>query len=198
MEPNVRLIVGLGNPDAKYDGTRHNIGREVIDLIANETKSSFKSSRQAETFSLAVFFDTPLDQPVIFAKLPCYMNESGPALQGLMAKEHIQISQVLILTDDFMIPLGKFRLRSKGSSGGHNGLNSIIGAFGTEEFGRFRIGIGPVPEAQDPADFVLKKFTKEEVKKIKDKFPPVIKQGLSLILSQGYEKAMNFINSVDV
>lgn len=121
------------------------------------------------------------------------MNESGPALKNLLAKENISIQETLVVVDDFMIPFGSLRLRKNGSSGGHNGLKSIIDTFGTEDFPRLRVGVGPVPSAEDPADFVLESFTKKEEKEI-----PVIldriTDGISLLVREGYNKAMTAIN----
>lgn len=158
-----RLIVGLGNPKSSYDETRHNIGRRYVE----------QSGRGVT--------------------LPCYMNESGPALQNIMRQKGLTPADILIIVDDFMIPFGTLRLRPKGSSGGHNGLKSVIETLGTEEFARLRVGIGPVPDGQDPAEFVLKPFTKTEEKEMSAVFEK-ISQGLDLLAREDYQKAMNEIN----
>lgn len=188
-----RLLVGLGNPTEKYTRTRHNVGRRYIEYLLDESDSSFTSSRQAEFFRLPVFFGIHLDEPLICARLTCFMNESGPALKTLMDKNNIGPDGLLVLVDDFMIPFGSLRIRSKGSSGGHNGLKSIIETLGTEAFGRLRFGIGPTPDGDDPAEFVLKRFSKIEEEKLPSLFDATT-EALKILLQHGYEKAMNAYN----
>lgn len=186
-------MVGLGNPTDKYTRTRHNIGRRYIDHLLDQTKNHYSKIRQAEYFRLPDFFDVSLDAPLFCVRLESFMNESGPALKSIMEKNNISHEQVVVLVDDFMIPFGSTRIRPSGSSGGHNGLKSIIETFGTEEFPRMRIGIGPTPTGEDPADFVLKKFTKEEESKIPNLFEAVT-AGLKILFQNGLEKAMNASN----
>lgn len=190
-----RLLVGLGNPTDQYTRTRHNIGRRFIDSVAAETKSKFDSIRQAETFRLPDFFSLPLEEPLYFCRLTCFMNNSGPALKSILEKANIAPAECLVLVDDFMIPFGSLRLRTQGSSGGHNGLKSIFETFGSEEIPRLRVGIGPTPEGQDPADFVLKNFSKSEESKMADLFQ-AIKDSLTHLFKNGYEKAMNETNKI--
>ncbi len=121
------------------------------------------------------------------------MNESGPALKNLLAKENVSIQETLVVVDDFMIPFGSLRLRQNGSSGGHNGLKSIIEVFGTEDFPRLRVGVGPVPPSEDPADFVLESFTKKEETEIPAIFDRIT-DGISLLVREGYNKAMTALN----
>jgi PTH1 family peptidyl-tRNA hydrolase len=160
-----RLIVGLGNPKPSYDYTRHNVGRRWIEAAQHP------SGRV----------------------LPSFMNESGPALRQLLAKEKIAIEETLVIVDDFMIPFGSLRLRKDGSAGGHNGLKSIIETFGTENFPRLRVGIGPVPGSEDPADFVLETFTKKEEKELPVIFDRIT-DGINLLVREGYNKAMTALN----
>lgn len=167
-----RLFVGLGNPKENYILTRHNIGRDFIDHAQ-------KSDR--------------LLPSVLFKNLKSYMNESGPPIARIMQKEGIKPQELVVIVDDFMIPFGSLRLRPQGSSGGHNGLKSIIETLGTEEFARLRVGVGPVPLGQDPADYVLKKFSKAEQKKIPDLFN-LIQGSVQIIVEKGYQKAMTDIN----
>ncbi len=193
MDQSLRLLVGLGNPASSYHQTRHNIGREFIDFLLKETKSAFQQSRQAEIFRLPVFFGLPLESPLIGAKLLCYMNESGPALKKVLDQENLGPQEILVLVDDFMIPFGSLRLRSGGSSGGHNGLQSIIETLGTEQFSRLRFGIGPTPEREDPADFVLRHFSKMEKSKLPDIFKVAV-DGLKIIFQNGEARSMDFLN----
>lgn len=197
MEPTIRLLVGLGNPDSKYFRTRHNIGREFIDFVAEQHNLPLKKSRQAEIIRLPAFFSTSLAEPIVAARLMCYMNESGPAIKSVMMSENIKPEQILVIVDDFMIPFGTLRLRPQGSSGGHNGLKSIIETLGSDNFGRLRIGVGPVPENEDPADFVLQRFTKPEQANFSAVFNG-IRDGVSALLDHGFQKAMTVANKIHV
>ncbi len=180
----LRLVVGLGNPTPAYNHTRHNVGREFIEFLAEEAKESFKKSRQAETFRLPIF---------VGAKLLCFMNESGGPIKKLMETEQAKPDEILVVVDDFMIPFGTLRLRPGGSSGGHNGLNSTIDHLGTDQFPRLRVGVGPVPAGQDPADFVLRKFTRDEQTQL-PKIYAAAKQGIDVLVTDGVQKAMNAMN----
>jgi len=183
-----RIIIGLGNPKSVYDDTRHNAGKRLIEYLA-EGKSKLHHTRQAHCYTLRLVSPSPITGCVPTS----FMNESGPALKRILDTDGIDPKEILVAVDDFMIPFGSLRLRPAGSAGGHNGLKSIIEVLGTEEFGRLRIGIGPVPDGKDPADFVLQPFKKVE----KDALTPVFHQaqeGLELLIQQGYQKAMSFLN----
>lgn len=186
--PDMKIIVGLGNPGEKYENTRHNVGFRVVDLLADNSQEKWKSfSGTAEISSL-----NNDGNKVFLAKLLAYMNNSGPVVASLLSYFDILPSQMLVVVDDFSIPTGKLRLRFEGSSGGHNGLSSIIEHLGTQDFPRLRLGIGPVPENVDTKDFVLGRFPsaqKEEVQTmLKDSL-----QVISNILTLGMEKAISKI-----
>lgn len=192
MKPTPRLIVGLGNPGTSYDRTRHSVGRRYIDFLADQSGQTFRETRQAEHFRLPDFFGVPVLKPIVAAKLTCYMNESGPAVQAAAAKHAVPASEILVILDDFMIPFGSLRLKESGSAGGHNGLQSIIDVFGAE-VSRLRVGIGPVPAGVDPADFVLQPFLKNE----QEKLPAVyqaITENLKVLFGSGYQKGMSSAN----
>lgn len=154
------LIVGLGNPGKEYNGTRHNIGFSAVDafVVANEfepwiAKKDLKCLQASATIG---------DTRVIAIKPTTFMNLSGEAVQAVAAFYKIPADKVIVVHDELDIPFGQIRLRTGGSSAGHNGLKSIIQHLG-ETFGRIRIGVGPKePEQIDSADFVLGKFTKEQ------------------------------------
>jgi len=154
------LIVGLGNPGKEYDGTRHNIGFAAIDafVAANEfgswiAKKDLKCLQTSTTIG---------DTRVIAIKPTTFMNLSGEAVQAVASFYKIPADKVAVVHDELDIPFGQIRLRTGGSSAGHNGLKSIIQHLG-EAFGRVRVGVGPKePEQIDSADFVLGKFTKEQ------------------------------------
>ena len=190
---SIRLLVGLGNPGSAYRGTRHNIGRDFVDEAAAAAKKKFEQNRQAEWVRLPVFFGEALADDVVAVRLTIYMNQSGPAIRFIADALKIPLAATLIVVDDFMIPFGTLRLRPRGSSGGHNGLKSIIETFGTEEFARLRVGVGPVPGGQDPADFVLERFTPAEDKQMPALFD-AMKTAVATLLRSDVEKAMNAVN----
>jgi PTH1 family peptidyl-tRNA hydrolase len=191
----LRLVVGLGNPGPSYKGTRHNVGRDFIDHVAREHGAEFSNRRQAEIIRLPAFYGLDLPKPVVFAKLDSFMNLSGPAIQGLCEKEGAKIGDTLIISDEFMIPFGALRIRPEGSAGGHNGLKSIIETFGTQEFPRLRVGVGPVPPGADAAEFVLARFTSEERAKTGDLLAAMA-TSLKTLFSDGMARAMNDANKV--
>jgi PTH1 family peptidyl-tRNA hydrolase len=121
------------------------------------------------------------------------MNESGGPTKAFMLDQNGQPDQLLIVVDDFMIPFGTLRLRPDGSSGGHNGLKSIIGVLGHDQFPRLRVGVGPVPEYKDPADFVLEKFNKADRAALSTMYQ-AIEETIAKIEAEGIEKAMNWTN----
>ncbi len=180
----MRLVVGLGNPGPSYEETRHNVGRDFVSALSKSSSVKFLKKRQAEILRLPSFFA---------ARLLCFMNESGGPVKALMADKEISPEQLLVVVDDFMIPFGTIRLRPGGSSGGHNGLKSIIAELGTDEFPRLRVGVGPVREFQDPADFVLERFTKTERAALPTMYK-AIEDTISKIETDGIEKAMNWTN----
>ena len=169
------MVVGLGNPGKKYEKTRHNIGYRVAELL-----------RQ----------DHSLPEDLIFKQQSPFfmMNEHGGPVAKLARYRRISPAEVLVVMDDFSIPLGMLRLRQRGSSGGHNGLESILDALKTPDVPRLRIGIGPVPEGDDPKDFVLRSFTKQEESRVRSAVIPRAAEAVLRVLAEGLEKAMNEFN----
>ena len=158
----MKLVVGLGNPGLKYRGTRHNVGFDVADLVASRQGLKFETcpvtaliarKRQSE-------FGLMLAKPLTF------MNLSGEAVQGLCHYYRIEVDDLLIVADDVNLPLGRLRVRRAGSDGGHNGLGSIISVLGTDQFMRFRIGVGRGDEDRALASHVLAKFEAGERKAV--------------------------------
>ncbi len=151
------LVVGLGNPGKKYLHTRHNVGFMTLDHLADHLSVSFREGNGPYAY-----FDTEWEgEKLIGVKPLTFMNRSGIAVGMVVREYRIPLSRMVVVSDDFHLPLGKIRLRKKGSAGGHQGLASIIQALGTEEFPRLRMGIGLKP-GMDPVDYVLSKFSKEE------------------------------------
>ena len=154
------LIAGLGNPGRQYDGSRHNVGFDVIDVLVDRLRFG-----GPERFGKAYIGKGRIgDQKVILMKPLTYMNLSGEAIRHVVDYYRIDPkSGLLVINDDVDLPLGKLRLRAKGSAGSHNGLKNIVKMLGTTEFARIRVGVGGKPDPDyDLADFVLGHFTKEE------------------------------------
>ncbi|OGS17904.1 MAG: aminoacyl-tRNA hydrolase [Elusimicrobia bacterium RIFOXYA2_FULL_40_6] len=159
----MELIVGLGNPGQEYECTRHNLGFVVIDKIAYILGLKFRVSNSLEAEI------TPSAQPgkLYLLKPLTYMNLSGTSVLKVIKKYSIEPKNILVISDDFSLPLGKLRIRLQGSSGGHNGIESVISSLGVTDFPRLRLGIGPVPDVlSDSKDFVLGRFKPDERLKV--------------------------------
>lgn len=156
----ISLLVGLGNISERYNGTRHNVGFEVVEKVRQALKLSFQPP--TETYDWAV--QVRGERQIILAWPKTYMNHSGLAARALLQDADLQPLQMLAVVDDFNLPLGRIRIRQGGSDGGHKGLASMIEVLETEDFPRLRLGIGPVSDNIDAVDFVLSRFEKEEIK----------------------------------
>jgi PTH1 family peptidyl-tRNA hydrolase len=184
----MRLIVGLGNPGAEYAGTRHNVGFETIDCLA---KRHGIAVRRRTLRSL--IGDGLIEQErVILAKPMTYMNLSGEAVGAIVRMYRIAPQHVIVVVDDIALPTGKLRLRLKGSSGGHNGLESIEKHLGTQEYPRIRIGVD-APGHGEMVSHVLGRFRGEERELIQEAVERAA-DALETALREGFEKAMNRFN----
>jgi PTH1 family peptidyl-tRNA hydrolase len=154
----MKLVVGLGNPGRKYEGTRHNIGFDVVDTLARKNGLEWEAAPRGVEALVARW----RMRDAVLAKPLTFMNLSGAALVGLLQFYKIEPADLLVALDDVNIELGRLRTRVRGSAGGHNGLKSIIGSLGSEEFARLRIGVGRGDDRRDLADHVLAKFDAEE------------------------------------
>ncbi len=154
----MKLIVGLGNPGRRYQGTRHNVGFEVVDEVARRHGASFGAA-PAEALVTRI---RDLGDGVILAKPLTFMNVSGVATRDLLHYYRIDVADLLVVTDDANLPLGRLRARAGGSDGGHNGLRSVAEQIGTERFARLRVGIGRGDGRRDLADHVLARFDTDE------------------------------------
>ncbi len=156
--------MGLGNPGAKYAGTRHNLGFEVALRFANQHGGrSLGQALHAELLAASV------DGRHVLVLLPrTYMNLSGRAVRAAIEQLQLELDQFLVVCDDLNLPLGKLRFRPAGSAGGHRGLENIIEQLGTDQFHRLRIGIGRLRPGEDAVDFVLRRFLPEEVSVIEE------------------------------
>ncbi len=169
------LVVGLGNPEKKYEKTRHNIGFLVVEEIAKTCDANWKI--KSELFAEITEIHSK-NQKIILAKPQTYMNLSGKAVAALMHRYHIEPEHIIIVCDDIDLPVGTIRTRTEGSAGGHNGLKSIISSMGTQQFLRIKIGVGAHPVHTPLENWVLSPFSHEE----KQLVPNIIKKAGEITL----------------
>lgn len=183
-----KLVVGLGNPGSKYEGTRHNIGFDVVDRLAESTpRSSFQRKFDG------LLAETEIDfRRVLLLKPQTYMNLSGQCVRACLQFYKIEPADMLVTCDDLSLPLGKLRIRRGGSDGGQKGLRDIITHVGTSDFPRLRIGIGD-QAGRDASDFVLTRFRSSE-RPIIDDALILATQAVAVWVAQGIEPAMNRFN----
>ena len=161
---DTKLIVGLRNPGSRYDGTRHNVGAEVVEAVSPELR--FKRARlgiRADVASLRVG-----ETRTVLALPRTFMNECGQSIAPLVRYEHVDGERLLVVHDDIDLPFAKLKVQFGGGAGGHNGIRSIVNSLGTNEFWRLKIGVGRPPDRIDPADFVLNRFAKVERASVDD------------------------------
>jgi peptidyl-tRNA hydrolase, PTH1 family len=186
----VKVILGLGNPGKEYERTRHNVGWWVVDHLADVWRfDGWKKDGQAHVAS-----STVAGARVRLVKPLTYMNVSGAVLRPYLRRANWNAaSDLMVVVDEVAIPLGTYRFRARGSSGGHNGLKSIEGALSSQEYARLRVGIGPVPDRQRRkplADYVLDEFGKAEAKVVTQMLP-VYAEALELWIREGITPVMN-------
>lgn len=184
--PKFHLLVGLGNPGREYQDTRHNVGFMVLDRMAANVASDWRKERSWKAMLAR-------NGPMHLCKPLTYMNLSGEAVKSVCSFHRIPPAEILVIYDDTSLPLGKIRLRSRGSAGGHNGMKSIIAHLGTEEFARLRIGIG-ASEPGSQVDHVLGRFSAAE-QPILDEAIGRTLDAVAVIQTQGLEAAMNRFNA---
>lgn len=183
------LIVGLGNPGARYEKTRHNLGFMLIDRLAREFQTQVKREECRALIGRAEIENCTVE----FVKPQTFMNLSGESISCLLKKDTRSVSKLIVISDDLALPIGTIRLRAKGSAGGHNGLKSMIQCLRTEEFIRLRIGIQPEHPLRDTKDFVLENFSKTDLEKI-EKVLEHSATAIRAVISDGVEKAMAVFN----
>ena len=188
------LIVGLGNPGAEYEDTYHNAGFRVLARIAADQKTRIRHRCGRALISSRFEFG---GQPAALVAPQTYMNDSGSALPAVFERFEAAPKDMIVIYDDVALPLGKIRLREKGSAGGHNGIKSIISTLGSDQFLRIRIGIMPDRPAGDVRDFVLSRVAKEDRDLLERAEEMAVKASASLIAG-GIEKAMAEYNGVDL
>jgi PTH1 family peptidyl-tRNA hydrolase len=182
------LVIGLGNPGAEYEKTRHNIGQLVLDqLSAGQRFSPHKSRMQICEIKCG-------EQTLVLAKSRGYMNETGGPAKALLDFYKIQPTQVIAVHDELDLPFNSLRIKQGGGDNGHNGLKSLTASFSTANYFRIRMGIGRPIGDQDPADFVLKPFSKEERKSL-EQFVAKGVDAITALVTTGMEKAQTAFNS---
>jgi PTH1 family peptidyl-tRNA hydrolase len=186
----VKLIVGLGNPGAKYRGTRHNIGFAVLDELAARRQVSFESAPVDALIAKVRGADE-----VLLAKPLTFMNASGEAVGALLRYYKIEIADLLVVVDDVQLPLGKLRARVRGSAGGHNGLKSIVAHVG-DAFSRLRIGVGRGDPRRDLADHVLTRFDADEAAEV-ERVTARAADAAEMFVTSGIGAVMNGFNGGD-
>jgi PTH1 family peptidyl-tRNA hydrolase len=183
----IRLIAGLGNPGPEYTDTRHNIGFVVVDHLAAQFGAPWEKSTKWDAL-------TSKHGEALMAKPMSFMNRSGYPLVAIAQFHKIATPEILVVLDDLALPLGRIRIRPGGGAGGHNGLESVIMQFGTEEIPRLRIGIGAAPR-ENGVDYVLGRFFEEERPLVKS----AIERGVEAIkcaVDNGVVSAMNTFNKI--
>ena len=186
----MKLIVGLGNPGIEYQFTPHNLGFLAIDRIAQQCGVEVRN-RQCRALTARAVIGS---EPVLLAKPETFMNLSGMSVRELVAKHEVRPeSDLIVIYDELDLPLGMIRIRQRGSSAGHNGMESVIGALGTQEFLRIRLGIAPDRKISDGVKYVLTPFRKRELKLV-DEVLDTAAEAVSVILKEGPAAAMNRFN----
>lgn len=185
----MKLIAGLGNPGSAYDFTRHNLGFLLVDLLAERAGCRVSRSQDGALVGQGRLAGVP----VLLAKPQTFMNLSGDAVRPLAQRAGAAPSDVVVLVDDLALPFGSIRVRAKGSSGGHNGLKSIIARLGTQEFPRVRMGIAPDHRVADTAQFVLQKFPRAAREAV-DRMLWQAADAVESVLVDGVERAMGKFN----
>ena len=185
----MHTLVGLGNPGQRYSNTRHNIGYIIVDFFSGIDKIPFKTGKGDYYYKKVVIENNQ----ILICKPTTYMNNSGLAVRQITDYFSIPAEDLLIVCDDYNLPFGTLRFRKRGSDGGHNGLKSVIYHMHTEDFARFRIGIGT--EFADPVKFVLNKFNKRESEILNDLLPISVR-AIKHWITEGTERTMNIYNGL--
>ena len=183
------LIAGLGNPTREYEKTRHNVGFETIDILADKAGTTVTEKTHKALYGKGYIGG----QKVILAKPQTYMNLSGESIREIADFYKIEPENIIILCDDINLSEGQLRIRLKGSAGGHNGLKNIISHLGTQEFPRIRIGVGEKPRGMDLADYVLGRFPKEQQAVMEEAYRDAA-DAACMMIEEGADAAMNHYN----
>jgi PTH1 family peptidyl-tRNA hydrolase len=185
----MKLVVGLGNPGAKYDGTRHNVGFAAVDLLARRHGVQWDAAPRG----IEALVGRWRMADVVLAKPLTFMNLSGAAVVGLLQFYKIELADLLVLVDEVQLDTGRIKINPDGSAGGHNGLKSIIASLGTMQFARLRIGVGRGDQRRYLADHVLAKFAPDERAVVEDSVARAA-DASEVFVADGVQMAMNRFN----
>ncbi len=190
--PKTWIVVGLGNPGSEYEDTRHNVGFRVLDLLASEYRFRFKGPRHEARFAES---DAPRGSrdSVVWIKPQTYMNLSGRSVRSFVEEHDARPENVIVVVDDLDLDLGRIRIREKGSTGGHRGLESIAQLLRSKDYVRVRVGIGRPPGRKDAADWVLEPFGRDE-KVEADIAEVTARDAVTACITDGVVAAMNVFN----
>lgn len=184
------IIVGLGNPDRQYQNTRHNIGFDVVDTIAEKYGIAVGEKKHKAVIGKGFI----AGQKVVLVKPQTYMNLSGESVRAVIDFYKVdEKTELIVISDDVSLDVGRIRIRKKGSAGGHNGLKNIILHLGHDEFIRVRMGVGEKPQGRDLADYVLGHFTKTD-REVMDESARNAAAAIEVMITQGPDAAMNLYN----
>lgn len=183
------IIAGLGNPTREYEKTRHNVGFEVIDILADKLGIRVTDKKHRAFCGMGMLGT----EKVILSKPQTYMNLSGESIGSMADFYKVEPEHIIVICDDINLEEGQLRIRTKGSAGGHNGLKNIISHLGTQEFLRIRVGVGEKPKEMDLADYVLGRFPKEQEAIMEDAYKAAAEAAI-MIVSDGADMAMNHFN----
>ncbi len=186
----MKLIVGLGNPGIEYQFTPHNLGFLTVDRLADQCGVEVRNRHCRALTARAVIGS----EPVLLAKPETYMNLSGMSVRELVEEHQVKPeTDLIVIYDELDLPFGAIRIRQRGSSAGHNGMESVIGALGTQEFLRIRLGVAPERKVSDGAKYVLTPFRKGQLKMV-DETLETAAEAVNVIVKEGPAKAMNRFN----
>ena len=185
MDQPEYLVVGLGNPGEEYKLTPHNLGFLVVDRLAEA--NSIRVSRKENTSLVGL--GTVAGKPVVLAQPQTFMNVNGPAVKGLLEGYGLNPERLIVVYDELALPWGELRIRTSGSSAGHNGIKSLLSSLGTDRFMRVRVGIHPGPNRGDAARFVLAKFKRAQMQEVEEMVGRAA-EAVESIIAEGAEKAM--------
>lgn len=188
------LIVGLGNPGPDYDSTYHNVGFRVVDEMAERYNSRLRQQVGPALISDKIVIG---GETVVLVQPQTFMNHSGLALAKLFERFESGITDVIVIYDDLALPIGKLRVRQKGSAGGHNGIKSLISSTGSDEFLRVRVGIMPDHPVGNVRDFVLSRVSKAD-RALLDQAEEVAAKAAESLITSGLEKTMAAFNGIDL
>ncbi len=184
------IIVGLGNPTKEYEHTRHNVGFDTIDKIAEKHGIAVMEKKHKAVYGRGYI----QGQKVILAKPQTYMNLSGESVRALIDYYKVdEASELIVIYDDISLAPGQLRIRKKGSAGGHNGIKNIIAHLGHDTFMRIKVGVGEKPKGYDLADYVLSRFAKSEQEAMNDAFESAA-EAVEVMITDGADEAMNRFN----